>query len=71
MKKVLFLILLLSFTTLSEETKVRIKDISRIIEARDNQLFGYGLVVGLRNSGDTQRSAFTEKALTNLLKRMN
>ena len=39
-------------------------------EYRDNQLLGYGLVVGLRNTGDTQRSVFTEKALTNLLKRM-
>ena len=49
---------------------VRFKDVSRIIESRDNQRIGYGLVVGLRNTGDTQRSAFTEKALTNLLKRM-
>ena len=55
----------------SEETSVKIKDIySRVIESRDNQLFGYGLVVGLRNTGDTQRSVFTEKALTNLLKKM-
>ena len=54
----------------SEETSVKIKDISRVIESSDNQLFGYGLVVGLRNTGDTQRSVFTEKALTNLLKKM-
>lgn len=54
----------------SETAKVKIKDISRVIESRDNQLFGYGLVVGLRNTGDTQRSVFTEKALTNLLKKM-
>ncbi len=54
----------------SEDAMVKIKDISRVIESRDNQLFGYGLVVGLRNTGDTQRSVFTEKALTNLLKKM-
>jgi flagellar P-ring protein FlgI len=54
----------------SEGAMVKIKDISRVIESRDNQLFGYGLVVGLRNTGDTQRSVFTEKALTNLLKKM-
>ncbi|MGC6367692.1 MAG: flagellar basal body P-ring protein FlgI [Candidatus Marinamargulisbacteria bacterium] len=54
----------------AEEPSVKIKDISRVIESRDNQLFGYGLVVGLRNTGDTQRSVFTEKALTNLLKKM-
>ncbi len=51
-------------------TTVKIRDISRVVESRDNQLFGYGLVVGLRNTGDTQRSVFTEKALTNLLKKM-
>ena len=70
MKKVLFFVLLFSFISISESTMVRFKDVSRIIESRDNQLIGYGLVVGLRNTGDTQRSAFTEKALTNLLKRM-
>ena len=49
---------------------VRLKDISNIIEARDNQLFGFGLVVGLRGSGDSRSSEFTETALTNLMKKM-
>ncbi|RAP23513.1 flagellar biosynthesis protein FlgA [Candidatus Marinamargulisbacteria bacterium SCGC AG-343-K17] len=70
MLRVFLLILLMAFNGVSEEAKVRIKDISRVIESRDNQLIGYGLVVGLRNTGDTQRSVFTEKALTNLLKKM-
>ena len=55
--------------TIFRRCKVRIKDISRVIESRDNQLIGYGLLV-LRHTGDTQRSVFTEKALTNLLKKM-
>lgn len=66
----LILVFILAIGGISEEAKVRIKDISRVIESRDNQLIGYGLVVGLRNTGDTQRSVFTEKALTNLLKKM-
>ena len=70
MIRVFLLILLIATNGFTEEAKVRIKDISRVIESRDNQLIGYGLVVGLRNTGDTQRSAFTEKALTNLLKKM-
>lgn len=70
MLKVFFIVLLVCFSGISQETKVKIKNISRIIESRDNQLIGYGLVVGLRNTGDTQRSTFTEKALTNLLKKM-
>ena len=49
---------------------VRLKDIGRIIEARDNQLLGYGLVVGLRNTGDSKNMLFTNKALTNLLTQM-
>ena len=68
MKLILNILILsiLSITTFSNTTSIRLKDISRIIESRDNQLIGYGLVVGLRNTGDSQRSAFTEKALTNL-----
>jgi len=49
---------------------VRIKDIAHILEARENQLMGFGLVVGLRNSGDRSQTGFTQQALTNLLSRM-
>ena len=69
-KQVVILLMVLVGVSFCEEAKVRVKDISRVIESRDNQLIGYGLVVGLRNTGDTQRSVFTEKALTNLLKKM-
>src|ERR1019366_8701552 len=37
---------------------------------RDNQLMGYGLIVGLNGTGDKQQTFFTNQALTNLLKRM-
>lgn len=49
---------------------VRIKDIAHVLEARENQLMGFGLVVGLRNSGDRNQTGFTQQALTNLLSRM-
>ncbi|MFH1541849.1 MAG: flagellar basal body P-ring protein FlgI [bacterium] len=49
---------------------VRIKDIAHILEARENQLMGFGLVVGLRNTGDKAQTGFTQQALTNLLSRM-
>ena len=48
---------------------VRLKDISSISGIRDNQLTGYGLVVGLGGTGDT-RDAFTSSTLTNMLERM-
>lgn len=46
---------------------VRLKDIAKIIEDRDNQLMGFGLVVGLRNTGDSKSTGFTHLALKNLL----
>jgi flagellar P-ring protein precursor FlgI len=36
---------------------VRIKDIASLQESRDNQLVGYGLVIGLNGSGDSLRNA--------------
>lgn len=50
----------------------RIKDIADVEGVRDNQLVGYGLVVGLDGSGDTLRnSAFTRQALNSMLERFN
>jgi len=43
-----------------------IKDISNIVGIRDNQLIGYGLVVGLAGTGD--KSKFTMQSLQNLLR---
>jgi len=45
---------------------VTIKDISNIVGIRDNQLIGYGLVVGLAGTGD--KSQFTMQSLQNLLR---
>jgi len=50
---------------------VRLKDIIDIEGVRDNMLVGYGLVIGLKGSGDTFRnSAFTQQSLTGMLERM-
>lgn len=49
----------------------RIKDITKVQGVRDNQLIGYGLVIGLQGTGDTLRnSPFTEQALQSMLERM-
>jgi flagellar P-ring protein precursor FlgI len=48
----------------------RIKDITDILGVRGNQLFGYGLVVGLDGSGDKQGTEFTIQSLTNMLLKM-
>jgi flagellar P-ring protein FlgI len=49
----------------------RIKDLVEVDGVRGNDLLGYGLVVGLNNSGDSLRnSPFTEDAIVNLLERL-
>jgi flagellar P-ring protein precursor FlgI len=48
----------------------RIKDISTIEGIRDNQLVGYGLVVGLRGTGDSSQTVFPAQTLISALERM-
>jgi flagellar P-ring protein FlgI len=49
----------------------RIKDLVEFDGVRGNDLLGYGLVVGLNNTGDSLRnSPFTEDAIFNLLERL-
>ncbi len=49
----------------------RIKDLVSIEGVRENQLVGYGLVVGLNGTGDTLRNApFTEQSITAMLERL-
>ncbi len=47
----------------------RIKDIASIGGVRDNQLIGYGLVVGLNGTGDDVKNGFTKETLINMLSR--
>ncbi len=49
----------------------RLKDISSVQGVRDNQLIGYGLVVGLQNSGDkSYKSPFTIQTLLAMLEKL-
>jgi flagellar P-ring protein FlgI len=54
----------------SAEAAVRIKDIAQFRGVRDNQLIGYGLVVGLNGTGDKSQSVFTVRSMASLLSRM-
>ncbi|WP_418884443.1 flagellar basal body P-ring protein FlgI [Campylobacter suis] len=49
----------------------QIKDIASVIGVRENQLIGYGLVVGLNGTGDGSTSEFTIQALSNMLQTVN
>ncbi len=48
----------------------RLKDLASFEGMRDNQLVGYGLVVGLAGTGDRRQAVFAAQSLTNLLQRM-
>lgn len=51
--------------------KIRIKDLATFEGIRDNQLVGYGLVVGLNGSGDSLTSSpYTKESLTSMLERL-
>lgn len=49
-------------------TGVRVKDLAMVAGARDNQLVGYGLVVGLAEDGD-KNPAYTVQSVANMLQR--
>src|SRR4051794_19612097 len=55
---------------LSAGQAARLKDLVAIEGVRDNQLVGYGLVVGLAGTGDRRQTLFSAQSLTNMLERM-
>ncbi len=75
MKKTGLFSLLLAFILLLVQAEsaraTRIKDLAGLQGVRDNQLLGYGLVVGLNGTGDDiKKSVFTKQAMINLVKRL-
>ena len=50
--------------------EVRVKDVARIQGVRENELVGYGLVIGLNGSGDKAGTLFTVQSITSMLQRM-
>ena len=69
MKRILLMlfVMLLPFTAAAD----RIKDMASIQGVRDNQLIGYGIVVGLDGSGDqTTQTPFTVQSIISMLSQM-
>ena len=52
------------------QRQARLKDVASIEGIRDNQLVGYGIVVGLNGTGDSQQTAFPTQTLAATLLRM-
>ena len=64
-----FIVLLLMLCLPFEAAGARIKDLVSIKGIRPNQLFGYGLVIGLNGTGDKDGTTFTVQGLVNMLER--
>jgi flagellar P-ring protein precursor FlgI len=66
----LWLLAVLPLSASDADRKVMLRDVTQIEGVRDNQLVGYGLVIGLNRTGDTQQTYFTVQTLANSLLRM-
>jgi flagellar P-ring protein precursor FlgI len=60
----------LYYAEISWSAPIRLKELIAIEGVRDNQLVGYGLVVGLNGTGDRRQTIFSAQTLANLLTRM-
>jgi flagellar P-ring protein precursor FlgI len=68
--KILFAVMITGFLLPAQVGAARLKDLVSIEGVRENQLIGYGLVVGLAGKGDSRQTMFSAQSLTNLLSRM-
>ncbi len=69
----LFLALALSgavFVFANEPVEIKIRDLTSVEGVRENPLLGYGMVVGLTRTGDSQQTVFTTQTLANIMQRM-
>lgn len=70
MKKLIILIAIVMVSWPLAAVDVRLKDIASFEGVRDNQLIGYGVVVGLEGTGDTTQNKFTFQSMSNMLDKM-
>lgn len=67
----IFVTAIVSLSQMAQATPSRIKDIVAVEGIRENQLIGYGLVVGLNGTGDTFLNVpYTQQSLTAMLERL-
>ena len=68
-KSVCWMVVIFCFLFGTSSYGARVKDIAGVSGVRDNQLIGYGLVVGLAGTGDDVKNGFTKESLANMLSR--
>lgn len=70
MKRIVFMLIMggFCFAATRAGAATRIKDIAHIDGVRANQIYGYGLVIGLNGTGDQQGSVYTVQSIGNMLR---
>lgn len=66
----ILLFMLILLTSINSLFAVRIKDLAGIRGMRDNQLTGFGIVIGLNGTGDSEQSVLARKPVVNVLERI-
>lgn len=69
-KIMIVLLLFWGVVLLSTADASRIKELAQLEGVRSNQLIGYGLVVGLNGTGDSEDTQFTTQSLVNMMERL-
>src|ERR1039458_1558145 len=72
-KTILLAVVLCSGASLAPSASaapVRVKELVDVQGVRDNALYGYGLVVGLAGTGDSQMVTFTSQSIAGMLGRL-
>ena len=62
--------LLLGAAATASAAPVRVKELVDVQGVRENALYGYGLVVGLAGTGDSERVFFTSQSISGMLGRL-
>ncbi len=68
--RTLLVLSMLAFSSEATAGKTRLKELVAVQGVRTNELFGYGLVVGLAGTGDTEQVFFTSQSLSGMLGRL-
>jgi flagellar P-ring protein FlgI len=64
-----FLLILILLNSIPSNA-TRIKDLAELQGVRDNQLIGYGLVVGLNDTGDSSKMGITLDSVSNMMEHL-
>lgn len=65
--KLTIVFILITISVAAHAQSVRLKDVASIEGVQNNQLIGYGIVVGLNGSGDSTQAKFTTQSIANML----